>query len=376
MLALTDRHCRAFFRLFSSNARLYTEMVVASSIIHGNRERFLGFDSSEHPLTLQLGGRDPDALGFCAHLAEQWGYDEVNLNIGCPSGRVKNGQFGACLMAEPQLVADCVERMLDRVAIPVTVKTRIGIDHCDSYEYLSSFVDSVANAGCRHFIIHARKAWLKGLNPKQNRNLPPLHYERVYRLKKDFPSVQFTLNGGITDIQQIENHLAKVDGVMAGREAYQNPWIIKEIDDYLFANGFSGAYRSAPAHTRRDIVQAYLPYVEKQLSQGVYLSRMTRHMLGLFHAQAGAKVWRRYLSEQGVKKNAGIEVIQQALKLVDEYDNVNSLRADYQAQHSHDLPHDMPHDMPHDLPRNLVAQDKHAHHEWHNQAMNDNAVYG
>ena len=342
MLDLTDRHCRAFFRLFSSNVRLYTEMVVVGSIIHGSRERFLGFDPCEHPVALQLGGRDPGKLGFCAHLAEQWGYDEVNLNIGCPSDRVKGAQFGACLMAEPQLVADCIERMVNSVAIPVTVKTRIGIDHCDSYEHLVSFVNAVSNAGCRHFIIHARKAWLKGLSPKQNRNLPPLHYDRVYRLKKDFPSVRFTINGGITGIDQIKTHLSKVDGVMAGREAYQNPWIIKEIDDYFFASNNlpgskPGSSRSVQAHSRLDIVQAYLPYIEKQLSKGVYLGRMTRHMLGLFHAQPGAKRWRRYLSEQGAKKNAGIEVIHAALKLVDADADVNAVRTDCRSLHAHSL---------------------------------------
>ncbi len=337
MLDRTDRHCRAFFRLFSRHVRLYTEMVVVGSIMHGDRERFLRFDPCEHPVALQLGGCDPEALSFCAQLAEQWGYDEVNLNIGCPSDRVKSAQFGACLMAQPQLVADCIERMVSRVAIPVTVKTRIGIDHRDSYEHLASFINTVSDAGCRHFIIHARKAWLKGLSPKQNRNLPPLRYDRVYRLKQDFPSVQFTLNGGITSVDQIEHHLSRVDGVMAGREAYQNPWIIKEIDDYFFACDESSSGRLAPVQSRRDIVHAYLPYVEKQLSKGVYLGRMTRHMLGLFHAQPGAKRWRRYLSEHGAKKNAGIEVIHEALKWVDADANANANAAPMGARHhAHD----------------------------------------
>ncbi len=311
MLDLTDRHCRAFFRLFSNNVRLYTEMVVTNSIIHGDRERFLGFADCEHPLALQLGGCVPEKLGFCAQLAQAQGYDEINLNIGCPSDRVKSAQFGACLMAKPQLVADCIARMVDSVTIPVTVKTRIGIDHQDSYEQLASFIDSVSNAGCQHFIVHARKAWLKGLSPKENRTLPPLQYNRVYRLKADFPDIQFTLNGGITCITQIERHLSKVDGVMIGREAYQNPWFIKQIDQHFSPDSIQNS------HSRKDIVMAYLPYVEKQLHQGVYLRHMTRHMLGLFYAQPGAKIWRRYLSEWGVKKNAGIEVIDNALNLID-----------------------------------------------------------
>lgn len=317
-------------------------MVVVGSIIHGDRERFLGFNPCEHPVALQLGGADPEKLSFCAQLAEEWGYDEVNLNIGCPSDRVKNAQFGACLMAKPQLVADCVDRMINHVAIPVTVKTRIGIDDCDSYEHLFSFIDMISNAGCRHFIVHARKAWLKGLSPKENRNLPPLLYDRVYRLKKDFPNIQFTLNGGVTGIEQIENHLSKVDSVMVGREAYHNPWIIKEIDDYFFADNNSldvaDSDCSAQVDSRRDIVQAYLPYVEKQLSKGAQLSHMTRHMLGLFHAQPGAKGWRRYLSENAVKKNAGIEVIHAALKLTDADANVDVVSMPISAPMSAHLP--------------------------------------
>lgn len=291
-------------------------MVVADSIIHGNRERFLGFEPCEHPLVLQLGGCDADKLGFCAQLAEQWGYDAVNLNIGCPSDRVKSAQFGACLMAKPQLVADCIDSMISRVTIPVTVKTRIGIDHQDSYDQLANFVNTVSNGGCRHFIVHARKAWLQGLSPKENRTRPPLHYNRVYRLKADFPHVQFTLNGGITSIEQIDYHLSKVDGVMIGRTAYRNPWIIKQIDDYFFPSNVADS-DSVKAYSRRDVAEAYLPYVERQLSKGVYLRHMTRHMLGLFHAQPGGKIWRRILSEQGVKKNAGLEVIHDALKLTD-----------------------------------------------------------
>jgi len=297
---------------------LYTEMVVVGSIIHGDRDRFLGFDSSEHPVALQLGGCDPGKLALCAQLAEERGYDEVNLNIGCPSDRVKSAQFGACLMARPHLVADCVNEMISRVSIPVTVKTRIGIDDQDSYEHLAGFINTVSEAGCRHFIVHARKAWLTGLSPKENRTVPPLHYDRVYKLKQDFPDTAFTLNGGITTIDQIEGHLPKVDGVMIGREAYQNPWILKEIDDRFFEFGNSELSGVPKINTRRDIVDSYLPYIENQLSKGVYLRHMTRHMLGLFHARGGAKSWRRYLSEYGPRKNAGIEVIHEALKFVDE----------------------------------------------------------
>jgi tRNA-dihydrouridine synthase A len=317
MLDLTDRHCRAFFRLFSGNIRLYTEMIVVGSIIHGDRDRFLGFDTSEHPVALQLGGCDPGKLGICAQLAEERGYDEVNLNIGCPSDRVKSARFGACLMARPQLVADCVSEMIRSVAIPVTVKTRIGIDDQDSYEYLAEFIETVSAAGCKHFIVHARKAWLTGLSPKENRTVPPLHYDRVYKLKEDFPGVAFTLNGGITSIEQIETHLPKVDGVMIGREAYRNPWILKQMDDHFFKNDNSELPGENKIITRHEIVEAYLPYIEKQLSQGVYLRHMTRHMLGLFQGQGGAKGWRRHLSEYGPRKNAGIEVIQEALKFVD-----------------------------------------------------------
>ncbi len=316
MLDLTDRHCRTFFRLFSGSIRLYTEMVVAGSIIHGDQERFLGFDSCEHPVALQLGGCDPKKLGLCSRLAEDRGYDEINLNIGCPSDRVKSAQFGACLMARPWLVAECVAEMVNSVTVPVTVKTRIGIDDQDSYEYLANFVDTVSRAGCSHFIVHARKAWLTGLSPKENRTVPPLRYDRVYRLKEDFPDLRFTLNGGVSTIDQVENHLSKVDGVMLGREAYKNPWILKEIDDHYFSGNGQGSRCSLRINSRLDIVEAYLPYIEKQLTRGVYLHHMTRHMLGLFHARGGAKGWRQYLSEHATRKNAGIEVIYEALKYI------------------------------------------------------------
>ncbi len=315
MMDLTDRHCRAFLRLFSRHIRLYTEMRVTGSILFGDREGFLKYDEIEHPVILQLGGSDPEQLGKCAQFAEQWGYDEVNMNVGCPSDRVKNASFGACLMANPTLVADCVASMVDAVNISVTVKTRIGIDDMDSYEELVAFVDLVSKAGCQHFIVHARKAWLQGLSPKENRTIPPLHYDRVYKLKQDFPHLMFTINGGITDLDQAQTHLELLEGVMIGREAYFNPWVLHDIDSRVFGEPVDGL-DSSPIQTRFDIVEAFLPYVESQLSQDIYLRHMTRHILGLFHGQPGAKRWRRYLSEHGPKHGAGLEVIEKALSFV------------------------------------------------------------
>ena len=311
MLDVTDRHCRAFLRLFSLRTRLYTEMVVSGSIIYGDRDRFLGFDASEHPVAIQIGGSDPAQLALCAKLAEERGYDEINLNVGCPSDRVKNGMFGACLMARPELVAECVGEMIQAVAIPITVKTRIGIDDMDSYQALQRFVSLSAEAGCDHFIIHARKAWLKGLSPKQNREVPPLKYETVYHLKRDFPKLRITLNGGVTSLDQALDHYEHVDGVMMGRQAYQDPWLLTEVDQKLFGD----SAEDVPS-TRVEAVERYLPYLEQQLSRGVFLRHMTRHMLQLFHGQPGAKAWRRYLSEYGPRKNAGLEVIESALEFV------------------------------------------------------------
>ncbi len=317
MLHATDRHCRAFLRLFSPRFRLYTEMIVVGSVLHGDADRFLGFDASEHPLALQLGGCHPHELAMGSRRGAEYGYDEINLNIGCPSDRVKNGQFGACLMARPGLVAECVAAMAESVPVPVSVKTRLGIDDLDSDEHLYHFIESVSAAGCGKFIIHARKAWLNGLNPKQNRTIPPLHYDRVYRLKQDFPHLHIAINGGIESVDDIARHLEKVDGVMIGREAYRNPWILKTVED-----AFCGASPRHPRDAAEDflvrmnIVKSFFPYVEFQLQQGVFLRHMTRHMLGVFHGQGGAKSWRRYLSEHGSRKNAGIEVIEQALRLV------------------------------------------------------------
>lgn len=314
MLDVTDRHCRMFLRLLSARMKLYTEMTVDNALIHGERARFLDFDPRERPLALQLAGADPARLAACARLAADAGYDEVNLNIGCPSARVQNARFGACLMAEPALVADCVAAMRAAADIPVTVKTRTGIDHRDSYEHLAEFVDRVAQGGCTHFIIHARKAWLHGLSPKQNRQVPALHYERVYRLKRDFPAIRFTINGGITTLAQARAHLMHVDGVMIGREARAHPWMLSAVDREIFD---AQIQPDAPP-TRAGVVRAYLPYIERQLARGVYLRRLTRPLLGLFRGQPGARHWRRHLSEHAPKRGAGAEVVCEALRLVEE----------------------------------------------------------
>jgi tRNA-dihydrouridine synthase A len=291
MLDWTDRYCRYFLRLISRHVLLYTEMVTTGAILHGDRARFLDFDALEHPLALQLGGSDPAELARCARLGEQWGYDEINLNVGCPSDRVQSGSFGACLMATPQVVADGVKSMRDAVAIEVTVKHRIGIDDRDSYGELRDFVGTVAAAGCGCFIVHARKAWLQGLSPKENREIPPLSYDTVHRLKRDFPALEIVINGGITSLDQAEAQLAQVDGVMIGREAYQNPWVLAEADRRIF-----GDAHALP--DRHEVLARYLPFVERQMAKGVPLNRITRHILGLFHGCRGAKGFRRMLSEQ------------------------------------------------------------------------------
>jgi tRNA-dihydrouridine synthase A len=307
MMDWTDRHCRYFLRLFSKNILLYTEMVVDQALKHAGPERFLAFNQEEHPLAVQFGGCHPSLLAECAKAAEQYGYDEVNFNVGCPSDRVKSGRFGACLMAEPELVADCVKAMQDAVSIPVTVKTRIGIDHQDSYEALAHFVQTVAATGCQTFIIHARKAWLQGLSPKENREIPPLDYDVVYRLKKNFSGLEIIVNGGIRDYTSMKAHLENVDGVMIGREAYQHPYFLAEVDRKFFGNNH-------PVLSREAIIEQFIPYVEGQLQQGVYLKHMLRHVLGLFHGEPGARYWRRYLSQNMYKNDAGIEVLHAALK--------------------------------------------------------------
>ena len=310
MLDWTTRHCRYFHRQFSQHALLYTEMVTSQAIIHAKYDH-LAFDVAESPVAIQLGGSDPDQLRHCAKLAEERGYVEINLNVGCPSDRVQNGMFGACLMAKADLVADCVTAMQSAMNIPVTVKTRIGIDELDSYEFLCDFVEKVKNTGCHELIVHARKAWLSGLSPKENREIPPLDYERVYQLKRDFPDLLISINGGIKTIEEMKAHLQYVDGVMVGREAYQNPSLLGFIDNALFD-------KNAPIITARQAVEKMLPYIENQLSQGVYLNHITRHMLGAFQNCKGARQWRRYLSENAHKLGAGIEVVETALSFVEE----------------------------------------------------------
>lgn len=310
MLDWTDRHCRYFHRLISQQALLYTEMVTTGALIHGDHQRFLQFSAAEHPLAFQLGGSNPRELAFCAKMVEDYGYDEVNLNVGCPSDRVQNGRFGACLMAEPELVAECVAAMTQAVSIPVTVKSRIGIDQRDSYQELVHFVSTVADGGCKTFIIHARKAWLSGLSPKQNRDIPPLRYDVVYQIKQDFPQLEIILNGGITTLDQAEAVLQQVDGVMVGREAYHNPYLLAEVDRRFFGE-------SEEPRSREMIMRLLLPYIQQQLEQGegVRLSSISRHVLGLFHGEPGARGWRRHLSENVCKADAGIDVILAALPI-------------------------------------------------------------
>lgn len=309
MLDWTDRHCRHFHRLMSREALLYTEMVTTGAIIHGKGD-YLAFGEQEHPVALQLGGSNPQDLATCAKLAEQRGYDEINLNVGCPSDRVQNGMFGACLMAQSTLVADCIKAMRDVVSIPVTVKTRIGIDDQDSYEFLCDFVHQVSTRGeCDTFIIHARKAWLSGLSPKENREIPPLDYPRVYQLKRDFPQLTMAINGGIKTLEEAKLHLQHMDGVMVGREAYQNPSMLLDVDSQLF-----GA--QANPLTGPDVIRALYPYIEAELAKGTYLGHITRHILGLFQGIPGARQWRRHLSENAHKPGAGVEVVEQALMMV------------------------------------------------------------
>ncbi|MBK8534229.1 MAG: tRNA dihydrouridine(20/20a) synthase DusA [Candidatus Competibacteraceae bacterium] len=309
MLDWTDRHCRMFLRLLTRHTLLYTEMVTTGAVLHGHRERLLNYDSAEHPLALQLGGSHPADLARCARIAADLDYDEVNLNIGCPSDRVQSGRFGACLMAEPDLVADCVAAMRAAVDIPITVKTRIGIDDRDSYIELVDFVGRVAAGGCGIFIVHARKAWLSGLSPKENREIPPLRYDVVYQLKRDFPQLTIILNGGLSDLEQTAVQLPQVDGVMIGRAAYENPYLLAEMDRRFF-----GSVQQPPS--RHAIIQAFLPYVENQLQQGTPLNSITRHILGLFQGIPGARAWRRFLSEHTHRRGAGVEVLEAALRQV------------------------------------------------------------
>ena len=311
MLDWTDRHCRYFLRLLSRHTLLYTEMVTTGAALHGDRERLLAYDPTEHPLALQLGGCDPGELARCARIAAEFNYDEVNLNVGCPSDRVQSGRFGACLMAEPDLVTDGVAAMRTTVNLPITVKTRIGIDDRDSYEALTDFVGRVAGGGCEVFIIHARKAWLHGLSPKENREIPPLRYDVVYRLKRDFPDLTIILNGGLRTLDQTEDELRRVDGAMIGRAAYENPYLLTEADRRFFGS-------DAPPPSRHQVIRAFLPYVETQLQQGTPLHCMTQHVLGLFQGIPGARAWRRYLSEYACRRGAGVEVLEAALRQIPE----------------------------------------------------------
>lgn len=305
MMQYTDRHDRFLLRLITKHALLYTEMLTTAALIHGDRGRLLRFNESEHPVALQVGGSDPRQMKACARLAELSGFDEVNINVGCPSKRVRSGRFGACLMAEPDLVADCVAAMAAAVHIPVTVKTRIGIDDQDSFEQLCAFIETVASAGCRTFIVHARKAWLQGLSPKQNRELPPLKYAVVYQLKRSFPHLNIIINGGVTSLHDAEQHLKQVDGVMMGREAYANPYLLAAVDRRFFAS------RSPPL-TREQVLQAYLEYCEQQIKSGCHLHHLSKHIVGLFQGQPGARRWRRCLSEQVHLPDANIEAIKKA----------------------------------------------------------------
>ena len=310
MMDWTDRHCRVFHRLLSRRARLYTEMLTTPAIIHGNRQRLLGFDAVEHPVALQLGGSNPTDLAEAARIGESFGYDEINLNVGCPSDRVKGGNFGACLMAEPKLVAQCVAAMKVAVKIPVTVKCRLGIDEQDTEVALDALAHGVIDVGADALAVHARKAWLNGLSPKENRDIPPLDYDRVYRLKAAMPNVPIAINGGIATIAQAKQHLDHVDGAMLGRAAYQEPWRLLSVDSDLFGE-------QAPYASMHDAIEALMPYIERELSRGTRLHSITRHLVGAFHGVPGARVFRRYLAEICTRPEAGTEQLRGALRIVE-----------------------------------------------------------
>jgi tRNA-dihydrouridine synthase A len=305
MMDWTDRHCRYFHRLLAPSALLYTEMVTTGAIIHGDADRFLAYNPEEHPLALQLGGSEPKDLATCARIAEQRGFDEINLNVGCPSDRVQRGRFGACLMLEPDLVRDCMAAMLDAVDIPVTIKTRLGVDDCYSYQYMSDFVGQVAESGCSVFLMHARKAILAGLSPKQNRDVPPLHYDWVYRLKQESPGLEIVINGGIDSLEAARQHLEHVDGVMLGRAAYHSPWVLAECQQQLF--------EEQTDISREDIIESMSIYLERQVREGVAVKHISRHSLGLFQGLPGARAWRRYLSENAYRDDNNTEILKQAL---------------------------------------------------------------
>ncbi len=302
MMECTDRHYRYFMRLITQHTLLYTEMVTQDAIIHGDREKLLGFNAKENPLALQVGGSDPQKLALCAQIGEEWGYDEINLNAGCPSDRVQAGRFGACLMKEPELVRDCLTAMREAVKIPVTLKTRIGVDEQDSYEALCDFLNIIRKSGINIIIMHARKAWLKGLSPRENREIPPLRYDVVYQLKKDFPDLCIIINGGIEDLKAVDGHLNHVDGAMLGRAAYNDPYLLATVDQRHYGSSDTPLSREA-------IVEKMLPYIDEHLAAGGRLHQITRHMIGLYHGVDGARVWRRWLSTECVKLDADSAVL-------------------------------------------------------------------
>ena len=330
MMDWTDRHCRYFLRLLSRHALLYTEMVSTGALLHGDSHSLLRFSPAELPLALQLGGSDPTELAACSRLGQDAGYSEINLNVGCPSDRVQQHRMGACLMAESQLVADCLKAMQDAVDIPVSIKCRIGIDAQDSEAFLADFIDSVhRQSACRTWIIHARIALLQGLSPKENREIPPLQYDRVYRMKEGFPGLEVVINGGIRSLPECRAHLARVDGVMLGREAYHNPWLLQEVDAQLF--------NKPPVHqSRHAVLERYYPYVREQLACGVPLHHMTRHVLGLFAGEHGGRRFRRHLSEHAHRQGAGLAVLEDALALVAEPTNLEV--PEYQGEYQGELP--------------------------------------
>jgi tRNA-dihydrouridine synthase A len=305
MMDWTDRNCRYFMRLLSPSALLYTEMVTAAAIVHGDADRFLRFNEEEHPIALQLGGSDPGWMAQATAKASKYRYDEININVGCPSDRVQSGQFGACLMGNPALVAECFKAMRKETDIPITVKSRIGINDQDSYEFLVNFVEPLVAAGCRKFVVHARIAILEGLSPKENRSVPPLNYERVYKLKREFPDLEIVINGGLTTVGQVDEVLAHVDGAMIGRQAYHQPYFLAELEHHFNAGW--------DLPLRADVVEQMLPYVERELATGTPLNSISRHMLGLFAGQPGARAWRRYISEHAHLEGAGGEVLVNAL---------------------------------------------------------------
>ena len=310
MMDWTDRHCRFFLRQLSTSALLYTEMVTAEAILRGDRRRLLGFRSEEHPVALQLGGADAIALAECANIGADYGYDEINLNVGCPSDRVQSGRFGACLMREPDLVARCVEAMSRRVGVPVTVKSRIAVDDQEEWPTLEGFAAAMRDAGAKRLVVHARKAWLKGLSPKENRTIPPLRYDLVYRLKQRFPELPVVINGGIDAVSQVVDHLTRVDGVMIGRAAYHNPWLLAELDRAVFGS-------AERALARHDIVARMAGYIEEELRCGTPLRAVTRHMIGLFQGLPGARAWRRCLSEEAGRKDADARILFDAVTCID-----------------------------------------------------------